>query len=408
MEHGEARPEEVLAEIPWPCWIEVDLDALRHNVGALRKLVDPGCQVMAVVKAQAYGHGAVPVARAALEAGATWLAVARVQEGKQLRDAGIDAPTLLLGPFSDAEVPLMVQCELRPTITSLRQARTVSRVATSMGRGVRVHLKVDTGLGRYGAPLEGLLSLVRGMESLPGVLLEGLYSHFSTADDPDGSYAASQLQAFRSARETLEREGFRFPVVHMAASGATLAVDGSHLTMVRIGLSLYGLYPSPHMASRVLLRPALSLRSRVARVFPLQPGQSVGYGRTFIASEPLTAALIPVGYADGLPRSHSNQGFVLVNGRRVRLIGRISMDQCVADVTDCRTVAEGDQVVLIGSQGQAAISCEEFAERSGTISYEVLTSLGHRVPRVYRSQGAVVGIAHLDEGRYEERRENRE
>jgi len=400
MGHREDRVGMNGAETPWPCWIEVDLDAIEHNVAALRDLVGPSCQVMAVVKAQAYGHGALPVAMAALEAGATWLAVARVQEGVQLREAGVDAPVLLLGPFTDTEVPLIVRWELRPTLVNPRQAAELSRAAAASGRMVPVHVKVDTGLGRYGASVEELRTLLREMGSMPALRLEGLYSHFATAEDPDGSYASSQLETFRAVHAMLEGEGFRFPLLHMGNSGGALGVEGSHLDMVRIGLSLYGLHPSPHLVPRAALRPALSLHSRIARVFPLQPGQSVGYGRIFVATEPRIAALIPVGYADGLPRSHSNRGFVLVNGRRSRLIGRISMDQCVADVTEVGPVAEGDPVVLIGSQGETAITCEEFAQRSGTISYEVLTSLGYRVPRVYRRGGDIVGVAYLDQGRY--------
>ena len=386
----------------WPCWIEVDLDAIRHNVAAIRGLLDPDCQVMAVVKSQAYGHGMVAVARAAVEAGASWLGVARVREGVQLRDAGFDGPILLLGPVVRAEVPLLVARDLRPTVVSDGLAREISAAAVSLGRVVRVHLKVDTGLGRYGASLEEVNRLARVVDSLPGLQLEGLYSHFATADEVDGSYAASQLQGFHAARLAMEREGFRFSVVHMAASGGTLGVAGSHFNLVRLGLSLYGLYPAPHLVGRAKLSPALSLHSSVARVFTLQPGQSVGYGRTFVATLPVQAALVPVGYADGLPRSHSNRGCVLVNGRRAPLIGRVSMDQCVADVSQCGTVQVGDPVVLIGRQGQERISCEEFAERSGTISYEVVTSLGYRVPRVYLSGGAVECVAYLDEGRIEE------
>ena len=388
--------------LPWPCWIEVDLDAIRHNVQGIRALVGPDCRTMAVVKSQAYGHGAVAVARTALEAGATWLGVARVREAVQLREAGLHAPILLLGPIVEAEVETIVDLALRPTVVDGEQARLISRSAVAAGRAVPVHVKLDTGLGRYGAPFHVVRRLLHDISRLPGLQLEGLYSHFATADDPDGAFARSQLDAFTAAQAALEAEGFHFPLVHMAASAAILGVAGSHMDVVRLGLSLYGLYPSPHLAARLELRPALSLHSRVARVFRLEPGQSVGYGRTFVAARPVVAALIPVGYADGLPRSHSNRGYILVNGRRAPLIGRVSMDQCVVDVTDCGPVQEGDPAVIIGRQADQVIGCDEFAERSGTISYEVLTSLGYRVPRVYRIGGAIRQVAYLDEGRLED------
>ena len=390
-----------LMDAPWPCWIEVDLDAIRHNVRQIRALVHPRCEVMAVVKSHGYGHGAVPVARAALEAGATWLGVARVREGVQLRNAGVEAPILLLGPFHEGEVRAIAEHQLQPTVISIEQARMVSAAAQAAGRDVLIHLKVDTGLGRYGAPLQAIRDLVPRLLELPGVRVEGLYSHFATADEPDSVHAADQLKAFLAGRAELESEGYRFRITHIAASAGTLGVNGSHLDMVRVGLSLYGLYPSPHLVPRASLRPALSFHSRVARVFRVDPGQSVGYGRTFVASEPTIAALIPVGYADGLPRSHSNRGAVLVNGHRAPLIGRVSMDQCVANVSECGSVREGDPVVLIGSQGGETISCDEFAERSGTVTYEVLTSLGFRVPRIYKSGGAPVGVGFLDEGKLE-------
>ncbi len=401
MEGSTSRGERGSGTLPWPSWVEVDLDAIRHNVAAIRGLLPSTSQVMAVVKAQAYGHGAIAVARAALEAGATWLAVARVREGVQLRRAGIEVPILVLGPVGPGEVAEMVEQGLRPTLVNLELAEAVSAAAEKVGREVPVHLKVETGLGRYGVPVQELVPLIPRLAALPGLRLEGISSHFATADEPDASYAEAQLESFLRARSELKASGFSFPMAHMAASAAILGLDASHLDAVRIGLSLYGLYPSPHLAARVALRPALSLHSRVARVFQLLPGQSLGYGRTFVAERPTTVALVPMGYADGLPRSHSNRGFLLVRDRRAPILGRVSMDQCVVGVDGCGAVQPGDPVVAIGSQGDETISCEEFAERSGTISYEVVTSLGVRLPRVYRSAGAVVSVGYLDEGRLE-------
>ena len=388
-------------EAPWPCWIEVDLDAITYNAGSIRALVGSSCRIMAVVKAEAYGHGAVAVAAAALRAGASSLAVARVREGMRLRDAGIEAPILVLGPIPSREVSAAVERGLCPTLVDPALAREFSEAAVAAGKEVAAHVKLDTGISRYGVPLERVRRVVREVSQLRGMHLEGVYSHFATADEPDLAFARAQLTAFVDAISALRAEGFDWPLTHMAASAATIAVGGSHFDLVRMGLSLYGLHPSQHLRSSVDLHPALSFHSSVARAFELRPGQSVGYGRTFVAEKTLSAALVPVGYADGLPRSHSNRGAVLVNGRRAPIIGRISMDQCVVDVGACGHVVEGDPVIVIGSQGSEAISCDEFAACSGTVSYEVLTSLGSRVPRVYRRSGEVVGVAYLDEGRYE-------
>lgn len=388
-------------DAPWPCWIEVDLDAISHNIAAIKARVGPRCGVMAVVKAEAYGHGAVAVARAAVEAGASWLAVARVREGAHLRRAGVTAPILILGPATAREVHTVAELGLCPTVVDEGQARLVSDAAASMGRVVPVHVKLDTGISRYGVPFEEARKVVREIAALPGLELDGIYSHFATADEPDLAFASNQLRTFSEAISTMRGDGARWRFTHMAASAATLAVQGSHLDMVRLGISLYGLYPSNHLRGLIDLRPSLSWHSSVARVFRLSPGQSVGYGRTFVAEREILAALVPVGYADGLPRSHSNRGAVLVNGRRAPIIGRVSMDQCVVDIGGCGPVAQGDSVVVIGSQGEETIDCDEFAERSGTINYEALTSLGARVPRVYRRHGEVVGIAHLDEGTLE-------
>jgi alanine racemase len=386
----------------WPCWVEVNLDAIRHNVAAFRRLSGPSCRILAVVKSQAYGHGALAVSRAALEAGAGWLAVARVREGIQLRKGGIEAPILLLGPLAPAEVLDAVGGNLCLTLVDVAQARIVSEAAVVAGKVASVQVKLDTGLGRYGASLEELRQLLRVVTGLPRLRLEGLFSHFATADEPDGSYAAAQVERFRLGIEELEAEGFHFPMLHMAASAGTLAVAGSRMDMVRMGLSLYGLYPSPHLSSVADLWPALSVRSRVARLFELEAGESVGYGRTYIADRPVRAALIPIGYADGLPRCHSNRGTMLIGGRRAPIIGRVSMDLCVVDIGQCGDVQVGDPVTVIGSQGDESIGCDEFAATSGTISYEVLTSLGFRMPRVYISDGAPVGVGYLDEGRLEE------
>jgi alanine racemase len=385
---------------PWPAWIEVDLDAVARNVRAFREMIGPRRQVAAVVKAQAYGHGAVPVAVAALEAGAAWLAVARVREGAQLRQAGIEAPILVMGPAAAGEVGDAVRYGLCPTLSRPDQANAFSQAAMAAGAVVRVHVKLDTGISRYGIPLDDAGRLCAEIRRLPGLAVEGVYSHFATADETDLGFARQQLTTFSDALAALSRDGHQFSVVHMAASAGALALgDEAQLDMIRIGLSLYGAHPSSHLRERLYLVPVLSMHSTVMRVFDLAPGQSVGYGRTYIADRYRRAALVTVGYADGLPRSHSNRGAVLIAGARAPIIGRVSMDQCVVDVSECGPVAEGDPVAVIGSQGRETIGIDEFAALSGTISYEALTSLGYRVPRVYTRSSGAVAVSYLDEGR---------
>lgn len=383
---------------PWPSWVDVDLDAVAHNLRSIQGVVGHGCRVAAVVKAQAYGHGAVMVARAALEAGACLLAVARVREGVQLRRAGIAAPILVLGPARGAEAVEAVEHGLMPTVISVEQLREFSTAAVSACRELSFHLKIGTGLNRFGIALEEARELLSEARGLAGVRLDGIYSHFATADESDLSFAREQHRIFAESVAALRAEGVEIPTVHMAASAATMALPESRADMVRLGISLYGVYPATHLKEVVNLRPALSWHSRIERIFDLAPGDSVGYGRTFLAERAMRVGLVPVGYADGLPRSHSNRGAVIVNGRRAPLLGRVSMDQCVVDLSEIEGASVFAPVVLIGAQAGETIDIDQFASLAGTISYEALTSLGFRVPRVYLRGGSPVAVAHLDDG----------
>lgn len=378
-----------------PTWAEIDLSAIEHNVRSLRGIVGEKVQLMAVVKANAYGHGAVPVARAALNAGASWLGVIRADEAIQLRQAGLTAPILVLGYLAPEEVRKAVDYDLIVTLNSERAARALSDVAASQRRVCLVHLKVDTGMARFGCTPDMLAGLAATIRNLPGLCLQGIYTHFATADEEDKTFAWEQLEKFESACRDLRRSGIEIPLRHAANSGGSLELPLAHFDLVRVGIAMYGLYESPVIGRPAYLIPALSLKSQVARVHRLCEGGSVSYGRTFVAKKPTDVALVPAGYGDGVSRALSNKGFVLVQGRRVPIIGRVCMDNLMVDVTGLAGVDEGDEVVIIGRQGDEDITAIEVASWIGTISYEVVTAVAPRVPRLYRWNGDVVEVQRL-------------
>jgi alanine racemase len=380
----------------WPCWIDVDLDAIAANVRAIRGWIGPTVKLVAVVKAQAYGLGAETVAATALDAGADGLAVARVQEGIRLRRHGVKAPILLLTGFAPDEAPNIVAHGLTATVVEHAQLPALMTAAQRAGSRLPVHVKLDTGLHRYGAPLDRALPLLRTIAASDVLEPDGFYTHFATADALDLSFAREQLAAFRAACAALAEEGIRPRLLHAANSAGTLALPDAHFDLVRVGLGVYGYFATPAVTrAAVALRPAVTLRARVARLLALDAGCTIGYGCSYRTTRPMRAALLTIGYADGLPGSHYRGGYVLLGGQRADIIGRISMDQCVVDITACRDVREGDCAVVLGQQGEEVIALDEFAERSGSIPHEALTSLGSRVPRVYWRGGEVVACATL-------------
>jgi len=372
-------------------WAEIDLDAIAHNVRAIQAHVGPDAAIIAVVKANAYGHGAVPVAQTVLENGATRLAVARLEEGIQLRQAGITAPILVMGYTLPAQASALVRWDLTPTVNTLEGAQALSAAAEATGRRRAVHVKVDTGMGRYGLLPGEVVDFVRALAALPGLTLEGLYTHFAVADLADKSYTHRQFNRFLEVVQAVEAAGFSIPLKHAANSAATLDLPETHLDAVRPGLILYGMRPSDEVEPAIPLRPALTLKSHVARLRTLPSGSSISYGRTYITTRPTPVALVPVGYGDGYHRLASNRGAVLIGGRRAPIVGRVCMDQFVVDVSDIPGVAQGDEVVLIGRQGDEVITAEEVAGWVETINYEVTTSLLPRVARRYVKGGRVVG-----------------
>ena len=377
-----------------PCWLEVDLDAVASNVRALKRLVGPTTALAAVVKAEAYGLGAAAVARTAIAAGAEWLAVARVEEGVDLRQAGLDVPILNLAYTAPQEVETSVSYSITPTLVDLLTAQAFSS-RVPVGDEFPIHVKLDTGLSRFGALPNELPSLLEGLQQLTNLRLEGIYSHFAAADEADRSFAHEQLHRFHAALDSIETEAQRPRLLHMSNSAATLALPNARLDLVRVGITMAGFYPSPDVPRTIDLQPGASFKARLARTYDLPAGATVGYGRTFLTQRPTRAALVPAGYADGLPRSHSHCGAVLVHGRRAPIIGRVSMDQCVVDITEIPQASAGDEVVLFGQQGSESIALDEYAAWSGTIVHETLCRIGSRVPRYYRTAGQLREVAWL-------------
>jgi alanine racemase len=376
-------------------WAEVDLDAIAHNARGLKERAGEGTELMAVVKANAYGHGAVPVAKTALENGASRLAVNRTLEGVELRQAGLTAPILILGYSLPSEAETIVRWDLTPTVTTVEGALALSALSDRQGKVTPIHIKVDTGMGRFGLLPDEVLPFVRRIAELPGLRLEGLFTHFAVADLADKTYTRRQFGLYMQVVRQLEEAGFTVPLKHVGNSATNLDLPEMHLDMVRCGIALYGLRPSDEVEPAVPLEPAMALKSRVARVRTLPPGSSISYGCTYTTTRPTPVALVPVGYGDGYHRILSNKGAVLIGGKRAPIVGRVCMDQFVVDVTGHEGVRQDDEVVVFGRQGGEEISAEEVAALAGTINYEVVTSILPRVTRVYLKGGEVVEVRPL-------------
>ena len=374
---------------------EIHLPNLRHNIQALRSLLKPGVQLMAVVKADAYGHGALPCARAVLDAGADTLGVGIVSEGIELREQGIQAPVhVLVGIFPD-EVDDLIQHNLTTTLHSQSLAKTLSQRAGTFGKEVGVHIKVDTGMGRLGTAPDQLLGLVEYITGLKNIKIESIFTHFSSADSNDPDFTKKQIERFQSALDQLKKAKFQIPLAHCANSAALLQFPESQYDLVRPGIALYGALPAPELITVVesltttnkefSLLPVMQWKTRILSVNSLPAGSPVSYGQKFVTSRDSRIAVLPVGYADGLERILTNRMQVLVRGHKVPQVGTVCMDMCMVDVTDISDAREDDEVVLFGQQGSESISVDEMAAQAGTIPYEILCGVGKRVPRIYLS-----------------------
>ncbi len=372
-------------------WAEIDLDAIARNVRAIKDFVGPKTQIIASVKANAYGHGLRPVARTALEAGATILAVHRIQAAIALREAGITAPILLLGYIPPSGLELVLDHRITPTLVDWDTAAAISRHADARaaggGHGVPVHIKIDTGMSRYGLEPDRAIDFVRDVARLPHLIIEGVFSHFSSADEPNLEFAREQWTRFQAILAAIEDAGITVPLPHICNSAGLVSMPEAHLAAVRPGLLIYGMAPSPESVPSFPLLRALTLKSTVIKVRDVPAGASISYGRTFTADHPIRIALVSLGYGDGYPRLLSNRGAVLIRGQRAPIRGRICMDQLVVEISDIPGVNVGDEVVAIGQQGDEEITAEEVAAWAQTINYEITTGLMPQVVRVYRQNG---------------------
>lgn len=369
-----------------PAWAEVDLAAIRHNVETLAERVAPA-RVCAVVKADGYGHGALAVSRAALDAGAAWLAVAMVEEGAVLREAGITAPVLLLSQPPDEDMDEVVAQGLRPTLYTAEGIDAYAAAsARAGGQGPPVHLKIDTGMHRVGASPTAAVGLAERIAAHSTLRLEGVFTHLAVADEPANSFTGEQLACFRGALATLDAAGIEVELRHAANSAGALLHPGSHFDLVRCGISVYGIAPAPGVDGGADLRPALSLHSRVSFVKRVDAGEALSYGQRYRLDRPATVATVPIGYADGVRRRLASVGGeVLIGGKRRPIAGTVTMDQITVDCGD-DAVEIGDEVVLIGRQGNEELTAEEWANRLGTIGYEIVCGIGARVPRFDRGR----------------------
>jgi len=372
-----------------PTWMEINLDAIVNNVKNIKKLIGEKKELMAVVKGNAYGHDILEVSSVVLNNGATRLAVARLEEGIFLRKAGITVPILILGLTLKQQAELLVSYNITPTVCEYEMIEKLSESAFKEGKIVKVHLKVDTGMGRIGICPNHVLNFIKKLKVLKNVEIEGIFTHFSVADEKDKAYTEKQFRKFMEVLTVLKKEGIRIPAKHVGNSATLLDLPHMWLDLVRPGISVYGLYPSREVQKTVKLIPAHSFKTRIVFLKELSTGESIGYGRTYTTKKKGTVvASLPVGYADGYNRRLSNQGEVLVRGRRFPVIGRVCMDQTMIDITNLPQVEIGDEVVLWGRQGQEEITVEEIADKIGTINYEIVHMPDKkRVPKLFIKNG---------------------
>lgn len=378
-------------------WVEINLGALAHNVKWLKALLPEGTDLMSVIKADAYGHGAVTVAEVAIASGTTWLGVATVPEGIELRQAGIQVPILVMGAVNDPEeVRAIAHWHLQPTIVNPKQALVFSDTLKDQADAqtrLPVHIKLDTGMSRLGFSWQQAVEFARFVQQLPCLEAVGLCSHLATADSSDQTVMRLQHDRFERAIAALKQADLLPPRLHLANSAATLVAPELHYDMVRVGLSTYGLYPAPHLrpyqnthsSPEAALQPVLEVKARITHIKEIDADTGVSYSYKFIASKPMKIAIVGIGYADGVPRLLSNRMQVILNEQRVSQIGAITMDQLMLDISHLENVQEGDIVTLLGKTQNHCLHADEWAEMAGTISWEILCGFKHRLPRITRA-----------------------
>lgn len=378
-------------------WAEVDADCIAANYRAIREYIHDGCKILACVKADAYGHGAPFVAAEFEKLGVDYFGVSNIEEALQLRGSGITKPILILG-YTPAEFAgEMIRENITQTILSLDYATELSKAAKKAGGTIKAHIKIDTGMSRIGFLYHdiekdaGSVSDILSVSRLEGLELEGIFTHFAVSDEPENDFTKIQFGRFMDVIDKLEKNGLTFKIRHCCNSAGLLNFPEMQLDMVRPGIILYGLTPAAGMPMPIKLRPVMSLKTIISQVKTLTPSTAISYGMKFVTKGETRVATLPIGYADGFSRSLSNSAEVLIRGKRARIVGRVCMDQCMADVTDIPNASENDIVTVIGRDGDDVITMEEVAERMGTINYETVCLIGKRVPRVFLKDGKNVG-----------------
>ena len=364
-------------------WVEIHHDALAHNIRSLKNLLKPRTELLAVVKADAYGHGVIKVAETVLANGATWLAIATLEEGVELREAGITAPILVLGATNTAEeLEAIAEWDLQPTLCTLAQQQLFQATIARLSKTLPVHLNIDTGMSRLGTRVEEAIAFVESVHNSPNLEIASIYSHFATADEPDLTMTHLQHQRFKDMLAELKKRDIPIPKLHIANSAGTMLGQEFHYDLVRIGIAIYGSYPAPHLADKVEIKPVMQVKTRVTQVKTLPSETGVSYGHRFVTSQPTKIAVIGIGYADGVPRLLSNQLKVSIRDQLAPQVGSITMDQIMLDVTHIPDVEVGDVVTLIGDAAGDRLTVDQWANELGTISYEILCGFKLRLPRI--------------------------
>ena len=374
-------------------WAEINIDALISNFREIRRITDKNSKIMATVKADAYGHGYLEVARALADEGADAFSVALVEEAIQLRKSGFKQPVLVLGSIPEENYLQAIENDISLTVFSGEAAMSISRVAEKCGKRAKIHIKLDTGMSRLGYVIgeenKKVVEEILEISKLPAVEIEGVFSHFSTSDEEDKSYTILQLERFKSVCDALKEKGLSDIICHIANSGAIMMYPEAHMDMVRPGIILYGLYPSNDVdKSRLSLKPVMTLKTEITNIKTLEKGRGISYGKEYITDGPTKVATVPIGYADGYVRSTAKEGMMLVSGQKVKILGRICMDQCMIDVTDVNNINVGDEVIVFSDK---EILADDVAKWTGTINYEVVCLVSKRIPRVYIKNGEAVG-----------------
>jgi alanine racemase len=376
----------MMAEPQYRSWVEVELDNFTSNLNEVRRLVGPRVKILQVVKADAYGHGAIEISHVALQSGASALGVANADEGVQLRVGGISAPIIILSPSTSQDIQEIIKYNLIPSVSDLDFARNLQDKYHQAGRQANIHIEVDTGMGRGGTIYQHSLAMIQEIMGFPNVNIEGIFTHLAQSETTT-AYNDDQWRQFQELLRELQKHNISIPQRHIANSGAILNYPDFHLDMVRPGLMTYGIHPSPETTTKARLAPVMSFKTRVLLIKDFPANAGIGYGSTFVTSQPTKIATIPVGYGDGYGLPLSNQGEVLIRGKRVPVVGRVSMDMSTLDVGNIPGVQIGDEVVMLGRQGEEEITADELAAKTGTISYEIICALGKRAPRVFLQKG---------------------